>query len=61
MEIGEEIESKDHGAIGGVFEGHNTVQCGACLNGGKDVFDGGVRHSFAVHFLESLYSCLDVV
>lgn len=43
MQVREEIQREDYGAIGGVLEGHDAV-CGLSgLYGGEDVFDGCQR------------------
>jgi hypothetical protein len=45
IQVDEQIEGEDHGAIGGVFEWDDAegVAGGGLLHGGKDVFDGDLR------------------
>ena len=41
VQVREEVQREDYGAIGGVLKGHDAI-CGLPgLHGGEDVFDGG--------------------
>jgi hypothetical protein len=41
LRVGEEVEGENYGTVGGVLEGDDAAGCGARLDGGEDVFDGG--------------------
>lgn len=61
VEVGEEVEGEDDGAVGGVFEGDDAVGGGACLDGGEDVFNGDLGLEVVFGFGELAYGGLEGV
>ncbi len=47
-QIREEVESENHGAIGGVLKGDDALGDGAGLDGGEDVGDGRLGYDGVV-------------
>jgi hypothetical protein len=58
LEVGEEVEGEDHGAVGRVFEGHYAVGSRAGLDGGEDVFDADLWDDLVFGLWEALDCCL---
>ena len=58
VQVGEEVEGEDHGAVGGVFERDNAAVCGAGLDGGEDIFDCDLRGERVCVWVEGVESSL---
>jgi hypothetical protein len=38
LEVGEEVQGEDYGAVGRILEGDHAAVCGAVLDCGEDIF-----------------------
>ena len=50
LEIREEVQREDDGAIGGILKGHDAVGGCVVLDGGEDVFNGRLRNDRVLRF-----------
>lgn len=58
LEVGEEVEREDDGAVGRVLDGHDAIVGGAGLDGREDVFDVDDRLEGVDGLVESVEGCL---
>lgn len=58
VQVGEEVECEDDGAVGAVLEGHHATLCAAILYCGKDILDGGLWCESMCVWRECVEGCL---
>lgn len=58
VQVGEEIECEDYGAVGAVFKGHNATVCATILYRGEDILDGGLGCESVCVWRKGVEGCL---
>jgi hypothetical protein len=58
VEVADQIESKDDGAVAAVFEGYDATVCSAILYSSKDICDRDLRGERDFVLVESVQSSL---